>query len=49
MTTYKLCYFLGDGSYGTVWKIENNNNYYAIKFLKYETVKGELIHQEISF
>ena len=45
---YKLCYFLGDGSYGTVWKIENNNNYYAVKFLKYETVKGELIHQEIS-
>jgi len=45
---YTFCYFLGDGTYGTVWKVKYKNNYYAIKILKFETIKGELIHKEIS-
>lgn len=45
---YKFCCFLGAGTYGTVWKIENNNQFYALKILKYETIKGELIHSELS-
>lgn len=46
---YKLCCIIGEGGYGTVWKvIDSKDCYYALKILKVRDIKGEQIHIELS-
>lgn len=46
---YILHNIIGEGAYGIVWKItDENNNYYALKIIKCSEIKGELIHIELS-
>lgn len=46
---YTLCSIIGEGGYGTVWKVKDmNDSYFALKILKVGDTKGEQIHIELS-
>ena len=46
---YKLCFKLGEGAYGIVWKVcDNLDNYYALKLNKTNDIAGEELHLELS-
>ena len=46
---YTLCSIIGEGAYGTVWKVkDSNDSYFALKILKVNDTKGEQIHIQLS-